>query len=117
MVGFYCMKKREREMRGSLVIFCIYFGLCIDRLSLTLLLLFLCCNHSYHIKYMHIGDNDGIEELITALNVPLKLRLQFLCRSLQEKHSSTVTTSSVAAATTTTTFSAATPTSTTPTLH
>lgn len=47
------------------------------------------CDFLYHIKYMHTGDHENIELLITKLNTPLKLRLQFLCSSLQDKHSNT----------------------------
>ena len=38
----------------------------------------------YHIKYMHIGDREEIEKVITTLHVPLKLRLKFLCPSLSD---------------------------------
>jgi hypothetical protein len=42
------------------------------------------CLIRYHIKYMHIGDREEIESVITTLNVPLKLRLKFLCPSLSD---------------------------------
>lgn len=54
--------------------------------SLTLLF-------SYHIKYMHIGDQrkEEIERVVSSLHPPLRMRLRFLVPSLAERQSSAAT--------------------------
>eukprot|EP00731_Ephydatia_muelleri_P023574 Em0015g1157a len=43
--------------------------------------------HSYHIKYMHIGDQirEEVEKVVSSLQLPLKLRLRFLVPQLDRQ--------------------------------
>jgi len=45
---------------------------------------------SYHIKYMHIGDQrkEEIEQVVSSLHTPLQMRLRFLVPLLAERQSS-----------------------------
>ena len=55
---------------------------CDDFVCVPLTLLF-----SYHIKYMHIGDQrkEEIERVVSSLHPPLQMRLRFLVPSLAER--------------------------------